>query len=162
MKAEIIFLMGLMISGNALAHGGDGHPSTVQQEEKTAHASALGAPGDPASVTRTVEVSMSDTMRFKPENIRVKQGETIRFVVKNTGVLMHEMVLGTMHELKEHAAMMRKSPEMKHADPNAVTVMPGKSGELIWHFVRPGRFDFACLIPGHLEAGMTGKVRVRE
>lgn len=125
------------------------------------HASALGKPGNPAKVTRTVEVGMSDAMRFSPDRIEIKQGETIRFHVRNDGQLRHELVLGTMHELKRHAELMRKHPEMEHDDPNAVAVEPGKSGDLVWQFTRAGEFDFACLIPGHFEAGMTGKIIVR-
>lgn len=124
------------------------------------HAAALGRPGDPAKVTRTVAVTMSDDMRYKPARIDVKQGETIRFVAKNVGKLKHEMVLGTQKELKEHAEMMRKMPGMEHADPNQVTVEPGKTGELVWQFTRAGTFDFACLEPGHMEAGMVGKIAV--
>jgi uncharacterized cupredoxin-like copper-binding protein len=90
----------------------------------------------------------------------VKRGETIRFVVRNTGKLKHEMVLGTIRELKEHAKQMRNFPEMEHADPNQVSVEPGKTGELVWRFTKAGTFDFACLVPGHFEAGMFGKVRV--
>jgi uncharacterized cupredoxin-like copper-binding protein len=103
---------------------------------------------------------MNDTMRFKPENIKVKRGETIRFIVRNTGKVKHEMVLGTIGELKKHAELMRKFPEMEHADPNQVSVDPGMTGELIWQFTKAGTFDFACLVPGHFEAGMVGKVRV--
>jgi uncharacterized cupredoxin-like copper-binding protein len=90
----------------------------------------------------------------------VKRGETIRFVARNTGKEKHEMVLGTIEELKKHAELMRKFPEMEHADPNQVTVDPGKTGELVWQFTKAGTFDFACLVPGHFEAGMFGKVRV--
>jgi uncharacterized cupredoxin-like copper-binding protein len=103
---------------------------------------------------------MNDAMRFKPDSIRVKRGETIRFIVRNTGKQKHEMVLGTIKELKEHAELMRKFPEMEHADPNQVSVDPGVTGELVWQFTKAGTFDFACLVPGHFEAGMVGKVRV--
>ena len=103
---------------------------------------------------------MSDTMRFSPSRVAVKKGETIRFVLKNDGKLKHEMVLGSLKELKEHAAMMKKMPEMEHADANMASVEPGQTGELIWQFTRSGKFDFACLQPGHFEAGMKGKVVV--
>jgi uncharacterized cupredoxin-like copper-binding protein len=124
------------------------------------HAAALGKPGDPGKVNRTIEVGMGDDMRFNPASIEVKKGETIKFVVKNNGALTHEMVLGTMKELKEHAALMRKHPEMEHDDPNAVSVGPGKTGTLVWQFTKTGKFDFACLVPGHFEAGMVGKITV--
>jgi uncharacterized cupredoxin-like copper-binding protein len=149
----------LVSATGAPAHDDKDH---VKKEERQAdgHAAALGKPGDPRKVTRNVEVEMNDTMRFRPDSIRVKRGETIRFIVRNTGKLKHEMVLGTIKELKEHAELMRKFPEMEHADPNQVNVDPGKTGELVWQFTKAGTFDFACLVPGHFEAGMVGKVRV--
>ena len=103
---------------------------------------------------------MGDTMRFSPSSVEVKRNETIRFVLKNEGKLKHEMVLGTIKELKEHAALMLKFPEMEHADPNQVSVETGKTGELLWQFTKAGTFDFACLRPGHYEAGMKGQVVV--
>jgi uncharacterized cupredoxin-like copper-binding protein len=149
----------LVSATGAPAHDDKDH---VKKEERQAdgHAAALGKPGDPRKVTRNVEVEMNDTMRFRPDGIRVKRGETIRFIVRNTGKLKHEMVLGTIKELKEHAELMRKFPEMEHADPNQVNVDPGMTGELVWQFTKAGTFDFACLVPGHFEAGMVGKVRV--
>lgn len=123
-------------------------------------AQGIGEAGVAASVTRTVEVDMSDAMRFTPASIQARQGETIRFVVKNSGQLPHEFVLGTEKDLKAHYEVMKKSPHMEHADDNMLTVAPGQSGELLWRFTRAGTVDFACLHPGHYEAGMKGKVSV--
>jgi uncharacterized cupredoxin-like copper-binding protein len=131
--------------------GGDGHDD-----------SAIGQPGEAAKVTRTIRVDMADTMRFTPANIRVKQGETIRFVVRNSGQVKHEFVLGTEKELKEHYELMKKFPGMEHADPNMVTVAPGKTGEVIWQFTQVGNVDLACLQPGHYDAGMKGLIKVAE
>jgi uncharacterized cupredoxin-like copper-binding protein len=127
----------------------------------TSHGATLGKPGDPTKVSRTVEVDMTDAMRFTPARVNVKKGETVRFVVKNSGQLKHEMVLGTAKELREHAELMKKFPEMEHADPNQVSLDPGKTGELVWQFTRAGTFDFACLQPGHFDAGMRGKIAVQ-
>lgn len=138
------------------AHGMPGHDMSTMP----AAPSAIGQPGDPAKVTRTVEITMDDSMRFTPSEIPVKAGETIRFFVKNTGKITHEMVLGTMADLKAHAAEMRKMPGMKHAEPNMITLAAGKIGGLVWTFSQPGTVDFACLVPGHMEAGMVGKVIV--
>ncbi|MEO7939399.1 MAG: cupredoxin family protein [Burkholderiaceae bacterium] len=121
---------------------------------------AIGKPGAAAKVTRTVTVDMTDDMRFHTSLVDVKQGETIRFVAKNSGKVKHEMVLGTAKDLKEHAELMKKNPEMEHADANMVTVAPGKSGEIIWQFTKAGKVEFACLQPGHYEAGMKGTVNV--
>lgn len=123
-------------------------------------ASAIGVPGKAGKATRTVAVGMNDAMRFSPSSISVRQGETIRFKVTNSGKLKHEFVLGTLSELEEHYALMKKFPEMEHAEPNMVTLAPGKSGEVIWKFTQAGKVDFACLQPGHYEAGMKGAVDV--
>lgn len=149
----------LVFAGGALGHE-DEHSGKRNHPSGDGQAGALGSAGNPGEVTRDVEVEMSDAMRFRPDRIRVRDGETIRFLVRNNGRLVHEMVLGTMEELREHAAAMRKSPGMRHAEPNQVSVPPGKTGELIWRFTRSGTVPFACLQPGHFEAGMTGEVEV--
>ena len=138
-------------------HSGHG----MKHEHAAGHASAMGKPGDEKKITRTIEVAMGDDMRFSPARVEVKRGETIHFVVKNNGKLAHEMVLGTSAEFKQHAAMMRKFPQMRHSDPNAVSVEAGTTGELIWQFSKAGTFGFACLVPGHFEAGMKGAIVVR-
>jgi len=124
------------------------------------HGAAIGKPGDPTKVIRTIEISASDQMRYSPSVITVKRGETVRLVVTNTGKVNHELVLGTMKELKEHAELMRKHPGMEHDEPNVAAVPPGKTREIIWQFTRAGTVDFACTVPGHLEAGMVGRVSV--
>ena len=103
---------------------------------------------------------MTDTMRFTPNRLEVMQGETIRIVIKNEGQLLHEFVLGTKTELDKHAALMLKFPNMEHDEPYMAHVPPGKTGQIIWTFNRAGDFDFACLIAGHYQAGMVGKVQV--
>jgi uncharacterized cupredoxin-like copper-binding protein len=123
-------------------------------------AQAIGKPGVLSKSTRTIEVDMSDAMRFTPANIKAKQGETIRFVVKNSGQLSHEFVLGTAKDLKEHYEVMKKNPEMEHADDNMLTVKPGETREMLWQFTKAGTVDFACLHPGHYDAGMKGAVAV--
>lgn len=125
-----------------------------------AHEASYGMAGDPKKVTRTIKIGMNDSMRFTQDNITIKQGETVKFVVSNQGKILHEMVIGTIKDLQEHAEMMKKMPNMQHNDPNMVRVMPNKSGEIVWTFNQAGSFDFACLQPGHSEAGMKGKVTV--
>ncbi len=142
-------------AGEGQAHGG----AHGQMHEE--HASPVGQPGKAENVKRTVTVDMTDDMRFNPPKITVRRGETVKFVVRNSGNVKHEMVLGSARELKEHAEMMRKMPGMAHADENAVQVDPGKTGELVWRFSKAGTFDFACLQPGHFEAGMKGKIAVQ-
>lgn len=122
---------------------------------------SVGQAGNPDRVSRTIEVEMSDTMRYTPSHFVVKRGETIKFVAKNTGKFKHEMVLGSAKELQAHAELMRKFPAMEHADPNQIAVEPGKTGELVWQFTEDGTFEFACLLSGHFEAGMVGQIVVQ-
>lgn len=121
---------------------------------------AAGLPGKAVDASRVIEISMTDAMRFTPSTITVKQGQTVRFVVRNQGQLKHELVLGSKSELKEHAQMMQKMPNMEHGDSNTVALEAGKSGELVRRFTQAGVVDFACLQPGHFEAGMKGAVTV--
>ncbi|MBE0613645.1 MAG: cupredoxin family protein [Burkholderiales bacterium] len=121
---------------------------------------AIGVPGDPAKVTRTIAVDMSDNMRFTPDRIKVSRGETIRFRISNSGKLKHELVLGTKKELEEHYKAMLKFPEMEHEEENMVTLAPAKTGEIVWKFTKSGKVDFACLKAGHYDAGMKGQVIV--
>lgn len=149
----------LGVSLGAAAHGDEAHgkkaAGPVKMEQK-----AWGIAADAKAAKRTIEINMMDNMRFSPERIEIKEGETVRFVVKNSGKVMHEMVLGTKKELDEHAALMAKFPGMEHEEPYMTHVGPGKTGEIVWTFNRPGEFDFACLIAGHYQAGMVGKVNV--
>ncbi len=153
----LIFMVGFFVS-HAGAHGDPNKPA----EKKTAvEEKAFGREGDPKRVTRTIQVDMTDAMRYTPMEITVKRGETVRFIAKNSGKVMHEMVLGTMKELNEHAALMRKFPNMEHDEPHMVHVKPGATAPMAWEFTKPGEFHFGCLIPGHFEAGMVGRVIVK-
>ena len=161
----LLFVAGLLSVGSAFAQGAapkakaaDGHNHSHGKAH--GHGGAIGVPGQAGNVTRTVNVDMTDNMRFNPATLSVKQGETIRFVVKNSGQIKHEFVLGTKKELEEHYEVMKKHPEMEHADPNMITLGGGKTGEVIWQFTKSGKVDFACLQPGHYDAGMKGLMKV--
>ena len=121
---------------------------------------AWGIAGDAKDATRTIDCTMLDTMRFNPERIDARLDETIRFRMRNSGQLMHEFVIGTRAENAKHYELMKKFPNMEHDEPWMAHVPPGKTGEIVWKFNRPGDFEFACLIPGHYEAGMAGQIRV--
>lgn len=135
------------------AHAGKPSAAVVKEQRP------WGIAGD-AKGARTIELRMGDDMRFQPERIEVKEGETIRFVVRNRGKLLHEMVIGTPAALQEHAALMKKFPGMEHDEPYMAHVAAGRQGGMAWNFNRPGTFQFACLIPGHFEAGMVGTIIV--
>src|SRR5712691_12692578 len=133
----------------AFAHGDEEHAKHHKFDASKVEDTAFGREGDPKKVTRTIKVDMSDNMRFTPAQVTVKRGQTIRFVVHNDGKVLHEMVLGTPAALEEHAELMKKFPEMEHADANMAHVKPGKAGEIVWQFSQAGDFQFACLQPGH-------------
>lgn len=152
----------LLATATAFAHGNEDHAAAVRKYDPAkVEAKAFGQEGDPKKVTRTVKLSMADTMRFTPADVVVKQGETVKFLVHNDGKVLHEMVLGTPQELKAHAELMRKFPEMEHSEANMAHVKPSTDGEIVWQFTKAGEFQFACLLPGHFEAGMVGSVTVR-
>ena len=142
----------------ALAHGDAPRKAAAAQPMVE---TGFGRTGDSRKAVRTVRVEMSDRMRFNPDTLEAKQGDTVRFVVRNSGKTMHEMVLGTMKELRDHAELMKKHPGMEHDEPYMAHVGPGKTAEIVWQFTKAGEFYFGCLIPGHFEAGMVGKILVR-
>ncbi len=146
-------------SGTAFSHGNASHAPAgpVAKEQK-----AWGIAGDARSALRTITLNMTDDMRFAPNHFSVKKGETVRLRVVNQGELMHEVVLGSKATLDEHAQMMLKFPGMEHAEPYMAHVAPGTSEDLVWNFNRTGQFDFACLIAGHYQSGMTGTFTITE
>ena len=157
-----ILALGLLATSPAWPHGTEEHPKQPTSTGEADHAAALGAPGSPKAPARTITVTMNDDMRFTPRRLMVRPGETVKLVAKSAGKLKHELVLGTAQELAEHAELMQKFPEMEHDDPNAVSVEPGETGSLLWEFTsKAGAYDFGCLVPGHYEAGMLGKILVR-
>jgi uncharacterized cupredoxin-like copper-binding protein len=158
MKAWITLAVAAGFAIAAHAHEGPAPSAAhapVAKEQK-----AWGIAGDAASVRRTIDIDMSDAMRFTPDRIRVRQGETVRLRVRNAGQVLHELVIGTREELQAHAQLMQKFPGMEHDEPFMTHVKPGARGEIVWNFNRPGRFEFACLIPGHFQAGMVGTLEV--
>ena len=161
MKRHLTVFIATLLSafiGQVYAHGDDHGkkiPAAVKKEQKP-----WGIAGDAKAAKRTVTIVMTDIMRFTPDKMDVKKGETIKIVLKNEGKMLHEFVIGTKKELEEHAALMVKFPTMEHDEPYMAHVPVGKTGEIIWTFNRAGDFDFACLIAGHYQAGMVGKISV--
>jgi uncharacterized cupredoxin-like copper-binding protein len=146
---------GLGLSGSGRAHEGHHHD-----------AFSAGEPGDPKKPARTVRVLMIDygsekEMKYELASITVRKGEQIRFVLENGGTESHEFMLATVAENRKHGELMKKFPDMEHDDPNAKRLTVGQKGELVWKFTNAGEFEFACLIPGHYEAGMHGKIIVK-
>ena len=159
-----------MVFGAATAHAAEISRGASTREQKPTRATGkaraprdtpYGRAGDPRKVTRTVKIEMSDTMRYFPDHVTVKKGQTVRFNVRNKGDLPHEMVLGTMEDLKKHAEIARRNPDMIHDDANIARADPGETGRIVWHFTRAGEFYYGCLVPGHFDAGMIGTIVVR-
>lgn len=167
-NAVLAGILGLS-AATVWAHGDSGHAKPKAVDYSKAEETPFGRAGNPKTANRTIRVGMNDTMRFvttasaprESGDIVVKKGETVRFVLRNDGKVMHEMVIGTMKELKEHAELMRKFPNMEHEEAYMSHVAPGKEGEVVWQFTRAGEFHYACLIPGHMEAGMIAKITVK-
>ena len=157
---SLIFTLALGISPLALAHGDKAHAPKAFDYSK-AEATPFGIAADPRKAKRTIRIDMGDSMRFTPSEVAVRRGEVVRFIAANKGQVLHEMVLGTLDDLKKHADLMRKFPGMEHDEPHMAHIAPGGTGEIGWRFPNAGTFYFGCLIPGHFEAGMVGKVTVK-
>ena len=125
---------------------------------------SAGEPGNPKKPFRVVQVTMHEgngTMSFSPATLEVKRSEQIKFVITNGGALAHEFILANEKDNLKHAALMQKFPDMQHDDPNGKSVEPNAKSEILWRFSKSGTFEYACLIPGHREAGMIGKITVK-
>ena len=160
-SAPLIYVLAaLLATAMAATFANEDSPNATHAHQHDADAiSDAGQPGKPSAVSRTIRVTMLDTMRYDPSSISVKEGETIRFVVTNSGKLRHEFGIGTHQEQLEHDEMMKAMPDMVHDDPNVVTLEPGQTRELVWQFTKSGTFEIACHIPGHYPAGMKMSVR---
>lgn len=144
----------LVLAHGAKKHAGETSLRTIEQKD-------FGIAGDPKKVTRTFKVTMLDTMRFVPDTLHVNEGDTVKISLTNKGKLLHEFVIGSKSELDAHAALMAKFPNMEHDEPYMAHVPAGATGSIVWRFNRAGNFDFACLIAGHYQAGMVGKIIVK-
>ncbi|HJV63281.1 MAG TPA: plastocyanin/azurin family copper-binding protein [Albitalea sp.] len=146
--------------GAASAHGVHGHglhhalgPYPVAQTD-------FGIAGHPRKLSRTVLVDMREDLRFAPDTVRVKQGDTLRFVLHNSDRVRHEWVLGDRAEIERQAAARRANAAALPEQVHALHVDPGQTEEVVWTFNRVGTFQFACVTPGHREGGMVGSVTV--
>ena len=155
-RRSIVSVLALLLAAPASAHGPD-------------HGMGGGKAGEAGKVTRVIEVVATDNA-FSLKSLQVKDGETVRFVVRNDGLDPHEFLIGTAHEHAEHREMMKAMMEqqkkgghvhdmpMTEAHSSGVTVGPGKTETFVWMFARTAHLEFACDIPGHYEDGMHGAV----
>ena len=138
----------------------DAHGMQHHNEMMNKHHMNIGQPGKYSEITKILSINASDQMNFSPSGIELKSGQTIEFVVTNTGQLPHEFVLGTREQIEMHRQEMRDMPDMKHSDNNTLSLKPGETKTLIWKFTSVGDFLAACTLPGHYEAGMITKINV--
>ena len=140
----------------------------------------IGVKGNIKDITKVVTVKMFDNY-YEPNEIIVKKGETIKFVVKNMGELVHELNIATkeMHikhqpemlKMVEHEILLadridrnkmkemaKKDHAMSHKHANSVLLEPNDTGEIIWKFSTSAELEIACNVPGHYEAGMVAKI----
>ena len=148
------------------AHGG--HGSSHGKGHGSSHGggyhneSATGNPALGQQATKTIKVTTLDTMRYKfSGEMEFSANDIVKFVVTNEGKIGHEFSIGDTAEQTKHRKMMQSMPGMVHQDGNTVTVKPGETKELVWKFNKSDDVVFACNIPGHFEAGMLHKLRVR-
>lgn len=156
MKKTIAYAIVAMLLGATAVHADQGH----------AHddAVAYGEPGNPDEPARLIMVTMKEMgggMKFLPDTINIRAGEQVRFRIRNSGELEHELVFATLEENLAHGVEMAKNPDMEHDDPNAVRVQPGEVSDIVWRFTNAGEFDYSCLLPGHREGGMFGSIIVQ-
>ena len=142
-----------------------GHEPTAHEKAQHGEDFWFGGVGDPGQVTRTIKVTTLD-IKYEPAELTVKAGETVKFEVTNLGKLPHEFVLADEKNQVEHEKEMEEMAKsmpgmvMEHNDPNMITVQPGKTKTLVWHFTTPGKLQFGCHVPGHYAAGMVGRLTI--
>ena len=152
----------------------------ISSKAFSASMSMIGEKGDPNNVDRTINIKMYDNY-YEPNSIKVKKGETIKFIVENFGEMVHEYNIATkemhikhqpeMQRLVEHGILLvdkidmmkmkemsKKDHSLSHSHSNSVIVEPKKTGEIIWKFSKNINLEMACNIPGHYETGMIGQI----
>lgn len=134
--------------------------SGTERTDGHIHDRAIGRPGDSSKVNKIVAMTVNDATHFKPSKVIVKSGDAVMFKIKNIGDFSHEMVIGSISELRAHAALMQKEPAMDHVQSNVVTLNPGQTRAITWKFMRSGKFGFACLVTWHLKFGTLGEITV--
>jgi uncharacterized cupredoxin-like copper-binding protein len=108
----------------------------------------------PGLVTVNVGIHYS---KFSMSTLRVRPGTTVRFLVRNHDPINHEFIVGDaqVHLLHEQGKEAVHPPV-----PGEVSMTPESIGETFYVFAKPGRYLFACHLPGHFAYGMKGWVIV--
>ena len=142
----------------------------------------IGEKGESSEVDRVIEIKMYDNY-FEPNQINIKKGETIKFLVQNFGSLVHEfniatkkmhlnhqtemmammeneILLGNKIDYEKMKEMAKTDHSMAHSHFNSVLLEPNKSGEIIWKFNTDINLEAACNVPGHYESDMIAKINI--
>jgi Cu+-exporting ATPase len=106
----------------------------------------------------TITMTTADALRFAPDVVTVRQGETIQFQINNPGAVPHEFVIGDASEQQAHEREMASGG--MSAEPNAIAVPAGQTVQLVYTFDRAGTLEFACHVAGHYAAGMRGTINI--
>ena len=159
LTTAILFAFAPTVQAGGSHKDGYGHAPENQLRSKP-----VGHPGEMANVQKTSNIIMTETdegdVVFEPNQLSVKTGTTVRFVIRNFGSLRHEFYLDSHQGVLEHKAEMDEDPSSMHEEPNLIHIDPGDRNEIVWTFTTPGEFEFACLIPGHYDDGMSGRIKV--
>ena len=107
-----------------------------------------------------VRVTMTDELRFEPDAVTVAAGETVRFVVHNTGASDHEFLIGDEAAQDKFAAEMADGHDT-HEGEAGIALGPGETGEFTYAFDEPGELLIGCHEPGHYDGGMVGRITVQ-
>ncbi len=119
-------------------------------------AGATGSSRPREAQERTVILDVRHS-RFSPDEIRVRPGTTVRFVVRNTDPIAHELIVGDEGVQDRH----ERGTEAHHGDvPGEVSVAAGGTATTTYTFSRAGRVLLGCHLPGHWDYGMRGVVEV--
>jgi uncharacterized cupredoxin-like copper-binding protein len=100
---------------------------------------------------------------YSPSNLTIAAGETIEIEMTNTGSVEHDFNIDKI-DLKEKA-VSEGSASMAHdthgqVAPVHLSLASGKRGKIIFTPSKAGEYEIACLVSGHKEAGMVGKLIV--
>lgn len=150
-------MAGMQGRGMHMPSGGAG--GLTSSSSGHANTGGVGGPAAAAQAARTVKITTLDTMAFEPNRITVSAGETVTFVVTNSGQAVHEFTLGDAAMQQQHAQEMAQMDDgMAHNKPNSIRLQPGETKQLTWRFGDSGTLEYACHEPGHYQAGMRGQI----
>jgi uncharacterized cupredoxin-like copper-binding protein len=121
-------------------------------------------PASGGDAERVIRVEALDSLAFEPDSVSVRAGETVQFVVTNSGEEAHEFVLGpeSVQMTHEEASDAGEEHGGMHAEGQlaALELSPGETEEAVVTLEQTGDVLFGCHEPGHYDGGMVGTVTV--